>query len=109
MFDLSFGEITIIAVIGLLVIGPKELPVVARYIRDILRSIRETTHSIRSQVNEALDEDELRAEWQESIRLIEGDDGKMYEAFDLSDILPPQEQGRRKEQQGDDGSQEGER
>ncbi len=83
MFDLSFGELLVIAIVGLIIIGPKDLPVVARYLRNIFRSIRETTASIRQQMDEALDVEELR----DATRMIEGDDGTLYESFDLEDTL----------------------
>ncbi len=82
MFDFSFAELLVICVVGLLVLGPKELPAVVRALRNVMRRIKQTTAALQAQINEVLDDDEL----QEAKKLIKGDDGTLYEAFDLSDI-----------------------
>ncbi len=78
MFDLSFGELCMIGGVGLIVLGPKQLTVAVRYVRNMLRQVKEATSSIQHQVNTLLDEDETRS--------ITGDDGKEYECFTLPDM-----------------------
>ena len=85
MFDFSFGELLVVAVVGLLVLGPKEFPVVLRYLRGIIRSLRETSEALRAQVDEMLDMEDMRA----ATRFIKGEDGKLYESFGLMEKLAP--------------------
>lgn len=62
MFDIGFFELLLIAVVGLLVIGPERLPTtirtVALWVGRIKRSIRET----RLEVEKQLGADEIRRE-----------------------------------------------
>src|SRR5689334_8374900 len=54
MFNLSFGELLILGIIGLLVLGPKQLPRVAkilgRTLGDLKRSINEATSAVTSEM-----------------------------------------------------------
>lgn len=54
MFDLSMGEIAIIGVVGLVVLGPERLPVVARAIGGWIRRAKQTMESIKSGVGQDL-------------------------------------------------------
>jgi sec-independent protein translocase protein TatB len=40
MFDIGFSELLLIAVVGIVVIGPKDLPVVVRHVAKFLRELR---------------------------------------------------------------------
>ena len=83
MFDFSFGELLVVAVVGLVVLGPKEFPVVLRYLRGMMRSIRETSDALKQQMDEMLDMDEVRS----ATRFIKGEDGKLYQSFGLPTTL----------------------
>lgn len=50
MFGLSFGEIVIIAIIALLLLGPDKLPQAAKTLGKGLRDIRRATDDIKDQV-----------------------------------------------------------
>jgi sec-independent protein translocase protein TatB len=50
MFGLSFGEILIIAVIALLLLGPERLPDAAKTLGKGLRQIRRATDDLKDQV-----------------------------------------------------------
>ena len=52
MFDLSMGEIAIIGVVGLVVLGPERLPVVARTIGSWVRKAKQTMESIKSGIGQ---------------------------------------------------------
>ena len=59
MFDLGWGKIVIIAVIALIVIGPKELPAVLRTVGQWMGKIRRMAAEFQSQFQEAMREAEM--------------------------------------------------
>jgi sec-independent protein translocase protein TatB len=59
MFDLGWGKIVIIAVIALVVIGPKELPAVLRTVGQWMGKIRRMAAEFQSQFQEAMREAEM--------------------------------------------------
>jgi sec-independent protein translocase protein TatB len=54
MFGLSFGEVVIIAVLALLLLGPDKLPEAAKTLGKGLREIRRATDEIKDQVESEL-------------------------------------------------------
>jgi sec-independent protein translocase protein TatB len=60
MFGLSFGEIVIIAVIALLLLGPDRLPEAAKTLGKGLRDIRRATDDLKDQVQREISLDEPR-------------------------------------------------
>jgi sec-independent protein translocase protein TatB len=59
MFDLSWGEIALIGVVALVVIGPKELPGVLRGVGQALGKLRRMASDFQYQFNQALQEAEV--------------------------------------------------
>ena len=59
MFDIAWGEFVIIAVVALIVIGPKELPAVLRAIGQWTTKIRRMASEFQGQFQEALREAEM--------------------------------------------------
>jgi sec-independent protein translocase protein TatB len=59
MFDLGWGKIVIIAVIALVVIGPKELPAVLRTVGQWMGKIRRMAAEFQGQFQEAMREAEM--------------------------------------------------
>ena len=59
MFDLGWGKIIIIAVIALVVIGPKELPAVLRTVGQWIGKIRRMAAEFQGQFQEAMREAEM--------------------------------------------------
>lgn len=92
MLDVSLGELAIIMVVALIVIGPKELPTVIRHITDWLRQLRSFSQQITSQLS-SLDQSgeilKLKEELQEQARFIRDAEGKIYLTYDISDLMPP--------------------
>jgi sec-independent protein translocase protein TatB len=86
MFDFSFSELLVVAVVTLVVLGPKEIPVVLRYVRGMIRSVRETSDSLRRQLDDVLEMDELKQTVKSATTFIQGDDGKLYEAYNVEDL-----------------------
>ncbi len=50
MFGLSFGEIVIVAILALLLLGPDKLPDAAKQAGKLLRDFRRTTDDLRDQL-----------------------------------------------------------
>src|SRR5215470_9122380 len=59
MFDIAWGEFVVIAVVALIVIGPKELPGVLRAIGQWTTKIRRMAAEFQSQFQEAMREAEM--------------------------------------------------
>lgn len=54
MFGLSFGEIVIIAIVALLLLGPDRLPEAAKTLGKGLREIRRATDDLKDQVEQEI-------------------------------------------------------
>jgi sec-independent protein translocase protein TatB len=59
MFDISWGKLVIIGVVALIVIGPKELPIVLRTLGQWMAKIRRMAGEFQGQFNEAMREAEM--------------------------------------------------
>ena len=59
MFDISWGELMLIGVVALIVIGPKELPGVLRMVGQWMGKIRRMAAEFQSQFQEAMREAEM--------------------------------------------------
>jgi sec-independent protein translocase protein TatB len=59
MFDIGFWEILLIAIIGLVVLGPERLPVAIRTVRDWMNSIRSFSEGVKNELSEELRIQEL--------------------------------------------------
>ena len=60
MFDVGFSEWLVIALVALIVLGPKRLPHAARFVGALLRRIRTHWSSLRETLAHELDADSLR-------------------------------------------------
>lgn len=60
MFDVSFGEILIIAVVALVVIGPEKLPKVARTLGLLAGRMQRYVSTVKGDIERELKADELR-------------------------------------------------
>lgn len=61
MFGLGFGEIVVIAILALLLLGEKRLPEAARTLGKTLREIRQATDDLKDQIQTELYADERKA------------------------------------------------
>ena len=60
MFDLSFAELALIAVVALLVLGPERLPGVARTAGALLRRLRNSWQGVRSEIERELAAEDIK-------------------------------------------------
>jgi len=66
MFDIGFGELMMIAVIALVVLGPERLPKAARTLGTLLRRVREGWESVRAEVEREIEAEELKQKLKEA-------------------------------------------
>jgi len=59
MFDVGFAELFLLAVIGLLVLGPERLPAVARTLGAFMRKARTSWYTLKRTIEAELAEAEL--------------------------------------------------
>lgn len=71
MFDVSFSELLVIAVVALLVIGPEKLPKVARTIGALTGRVQRYVGQVKEEVNRELRFEELQKLQQEIKQSVE--------------------------------------
>ncbi|SEL32258.1 Sec-independent protein translocase TatB [Colwellia chukchiensis] len=76
MFDIGFWELLLIAIIGLVVLGPERLPVAIRTVRNWIASIRSFSEGVKNELSEELRIQELHANL------------KKAEQSDMKDLSP---------------------
>ena len=59
MFDISFTEIMVIAVVALIVVGPERLPKVARTLGHILGRVRRYVGDVKNDIQREMEVEEL--------------------------------------------------
>lgn len=60
MFDVSFPELVLIAIVGLLVIGPKRLPEALRTLGLWIGRMRRSFNNVRAEIEKEIGMDEIR-------------------------------------------------
>ena len=60
MFSISFGEMMVILIMGLLVIGPSRLPATARFLGHLIGRIQRQVSSVKRDIKREMDLSELR-------------------------------------------------
>src|SRR5688500_7733636 len=68
MFDVSFVELMLIGIVGLLVLGPEKLPVAARTVGGFVRRARNSWNSVRSEFERELAAEDLKRTMRETAR-----------------------------------------
>lgn len=60
MFDIGFGELVVIAVLGLLILGPERLPVAIRTISLWIGRFKRSYRQIRTEIEKEVGADDIR-------------------------------------------------
>ena len=60
MFDIAFSEITLIAVVALIVIGPERLPKVAKTLGHLFGRLQRYVNDVKADISREMELDELR-------------------------------------------------
>jgi sec-independent protein translocase protein TatB len=71
MFDIGFSELVLVAVVSLLVFGPERLPRVARETALWIRKARSMVASVKSEIDQELQLQDLRQSLQEQKRKLQ--------------------------------------
>ena len=66
MFDFSFGELLVVALVALIVLGPERLPKAARFTGLWVRRARAQWNSVKDELERELAADELKRELQQA-------------------------------------------
>lgn len=66
MFDIGFGELLLIAVVALVVLGPERLPKAARFAGLWVRRARAQWYSVKAELERELEAEELKRNLQET-------------------------------------------
>src|SRR5438270_8168183 len=82
MFDISWGKLVIIGVVALIVIGPKELPMVLRTVGQWMGKIRRMASEFQGQFQEAMRE----AEMADQKKQFDDTTSGLQSTFDTTDI-----------------------
>lgn len=87
MLNVGFSELLLVVVAALLLIRPKDYPVVIKAIAKVIREIRELVDGVRTQVDGVLKDSGIH-EFKAQTRTIIDLEGKQQVAYDVNDILP---------------------
>jgi sec-independent protein translocase protein TatB len=71
MFDIGTGELGLIALIALLVLGPERLPGAARTAGALLRKARQSWNNVREEIERELAAEELKASMKKAVQDID--------------------------------------
>jgi sec-independent protein translocase protein TatB len=88
MFDVGMGEIGLIAVVALLVLGPERLPGAARTAGVLLRKARQSWQSVRVEIERELAAEELKRSIKETAAAA-NPTADMKQALDSIMNVPP--------------------
>ncbi len=80
MFDIGFGELLIIAIVALVVLGPERLPKAARFAGLWVRRARAQWHSVKDELERELAADELKRSLHDTEEALRDSERRMREA-----------------------------
>ena len=93
MLDFSFGEIALVVFVALIIVGPKDLPVVMRAIGRWFGQFRSITDEFRKGFKSAMEDSSLADVQQdihsirEEIHYIKDQNGHLQRVYDISDFI----------------------
>lgn len=61
MFDISFGQLLLVMIIGLIVLGPQKLPIAIKTVASWIRTLRTISNSVQLELSRELKLQELQA------------------------------------------------
>ena len=89
MFDFSWTELAIVAIVGILVIRPADLPEIIATLSKGIRSIKNAWSELANYTEDIINDTDLKAVQKDlelNIRHIEDAEGNLHEAYDIEQI-----------------------
>ena len=72
MFDIGFSEIVLIAVVALLVVGPKEFPTLVRKVGEWVGAVRRAINTVKSEIDKEIHKaDEIKRLMERELEIAE--------------------------------------
>ena len=101
MFDFSFGEMLVVALVALIVLGPERLPKAARFAGLWVRKARAQWYSVKTELESELASEELKRSLQDGrlamqeterqLHDLAADTRRAVEGEPARDVEPPRE------------------
>ena len=79
MFDIGFGELLLIAVVALVVLGPERLPKAARFAGLWVRKARAQWYSVKTELESELASEELKRSLQDGRQAMQDAERQMHD------------------------------
>ncbi|WP_425507895.1 Sec-independent protein translocase protein TatB [Thermomonas paludicola] len=90
MFDFSFGEMLVVALVALIVLGPERLPKAARFAGLWVRKARAQWYAMKNELEQELASEELKRSLQETRQALQDAEAQLRQASaDLPKALEP--------------------
>jgi sec-independent protein translocase protein TatB len=91
MFDIGFGELVIVAILGLLVLGPERLPIAIKHISLWVGRFKRGYRQVRAEVEREIGADEIRRQLhnEEVMQSLNATKDEMDRLKDDFSITPP--------------------
>jgi len=90
MFDFAWSEMIVVAIVGLLILGPEELPTIVRSVRKGINKLKTMASDFSSSVLDDEHMTDLKGEARkinEDIKTIIDLEGNIQPTYDISDIV----------------------
>ena len=79
MFQIGFFEILLILSLGLLIIGPKQLPVVIKFVLKQYKKLRKNILSFKDDIEKEIDSKEIKQDIYNELRMEELEQSELFE------------------------------
>ena len=79
MFDFSFGEMLVVALVALIVLGPERLPKAARFAGLWVRKARAQWYSVKTELESELASEELKRSLQDGRQAMQDAERQMHD------------------------------
>ena len=90
MFDFSWSEMALVALVGLLVIGPKELPALIKNVKAVISKVKSIGSDFADQIMDNSQMTDLKDEAKklnDDMKTIIDLDGNEQQTYDISEFL----------------------
>ena len=78
MFQIGFFEILLILSLGLLIIGPKQLPVVIKFVLKQYKKLQNNISSFKDDIEQEIDTKEIKQEIYNELRMEELEQSELF-------------------------------